>query len=156
MRKLTLVATIVGVLATGMSMAGPAQAHNIGNEGCTPGYWKNHTSNWEEYRTRKLVSEVFDFSNAPVEVAAYSSTTLIGALRLKGGPGLDGATQILLRAATASVLNAAHEGLGYPLRRGGEDGIKAQVNAALASGDRQAMLDLATYLDGLNNLGCPL
>ncbi|HYO32087.1 MAG TPA: hypothetical protein VES21_04505 [Nocardioidaceae bacterium] len=156
MRKTTLMATVVGVLATGLSMAGPAQAHNIGNEGCTPGYWKNHTSNWEEYRVNKPVGEVFDFSGTPNEVAAYANITLANALRLKGGSTLGGATEILLRAATASVLNAAHEGVGYPLRRGGEDGIKAQVNEALASGDRQAMLDLAASLDRLNNLGCPL
>ena len=62
----------------------------------------------------------------------------------------------MLRAAVAATLNAAHEGLGYPLRRAGDDGIFAMVNEALASGDRQTMLQLARYLDELNNLGCPL
>lgn len=157
MRRNTVVALIFALLATmGLSVTGSAQATRIGNEGCTPGYWKNHTSNWEEYKSSRVVGTVFDFSDAPSAVAAYSGTTFGDALRLKGGSGLSGATEILLRAAVAATLNAAHEGLGYPLSRYGADGIFAQVNAALESGDRQAMLDLAKYLDNLNNLGCPL
>ena len=113
-------------------------------------------NNWEEYRPGTVVGNVFDFSSSPAAVAAYADTTFGQALRLQGGSGLDGATQILLRAAVAATLNAAHEGLGYPLRRGGDDGIFAMVNEALASGDRQAMLELARYLNSLNNLGCPL
>jgi hypothetical protein len=34
--------------------------------------------------------------------------------------------------------------------------VIAQVNAALATGDRATMLALATQLDTLNNQGCPL
>jgi hypothetical protein len=34
--------------------------------------------------------------------------------------------------------------------------VIAQVNAALASNDRSAMLTLASQLDSYNNLGCPL
>ncbi len=129
-----------------------ASATNIGNEGCTPGYWKNHTSNWQEYSPNQTLDSVFLNTN----LGKYSKTTLSQALALKGGTGVDGATQILLRAATASVLNAAHEGLGYPLRRAGSDGIFAQVRKALASGDRATILNLAKKLDNLNNLGCPL
>ncbi len=51
------------------------------------------------------------------------------------------------------MLNAAHDGLGYPLRRGQ---IIRSVNAALASGDRTRILELARELDRMNNLGCPL
>lgn len=157
MRRRLATALVLGLLsASGVSLAGPAQATNVGNEGCTPGYWKNHTTNWEEYASSTVVGSVFNFSGAPAPVAAYAGTTFVDALRLKGGPGLDGATQVLLRAAVAATLNAASEGLGYPLRRAGANGIFAQVNKALKSGDRQTMLDLASYLDGLNNLGCPL
>lgn len=157
MRKKLATAVALGLFSTtGVALAGPAAAVNTGNEGCTPGYWKNHTTNWEEYSSGTLVGSVFDFAGTPTAVAAYADTTFEEALRLRGGSGLDGATQILLRAAVAATLNAAHEGLGYPLRRAGQNGIFAQVNAALASGDRQTMLDLAKYLDRLNNLGCPL
>ncbi len=157
MRKNTIVGLIIGLLAAmGASLAGPAQGTGVGNEGCTPGYWKNHTQSWQEYSPTTVVGTVFSFSAAPADVAAFSGTTFEAALRLKGGSGLGGATQILLRAAVSATLNAAHNGVGYPLRRSGPNGIFAQVNAALASGDRQVMLDLATKLDNLNNLGCPL
>lgn len=157
MRRKLATALVFGLLsASGVSLAAPAQANRIGNEGCTPGYWKTHQNNWEEYAPSTVVGKVFNFSGAPAPVAAYADTTFAEALRLKGGRGLDGATEILLRAAVAATLNAAHEGLGYPLRRFVDDGIFEQVNAALASGDRQEMLELAAYLDRLNNLGCPL
>ena len=129
----------------------PSSAVNIGQEGCTPGYWKNHTSNWQEYSPSQTVGSVF-----PDYKGTYATTTLAGALALKGGSTLDGARQILLRAATASVLNAAHEGLGYPYRRDSGFRIIDTVEAALTSGDRAAILALAATLDKANNLGCPL
>ena len=52
----------------------------------------------------------------------------------------------------AALLNAAVPGVDYPLTQAQ---IVAQVNAALASGDRDTMIDLAATLDNLNNLGCP-
>ncbi len=141
------------ITAFGLSVAAPAFATNIGNEGCTPGYWKNHTDNWEEYRPSQTLESVFDVPNA----YGYDNVTLEQALAFRGGSGADGAARILLRAATAAVLNAAHEGIGYPYRRNVEPfRIIATVNAALASVDRQQMLDLAATLDAANNLGCPL
>jgi hypothetical protein len=136
---------------TGLS-AGVASAENIGQQGCTPGYWKNHTDNWEEYRPTSLVRWVFSLPASH----PYAQTTLLDALKLRGGPGVDGATQILLRAASAAVLNAAHEGLGYPYRRYTQFQVISKVQDALASGDRKQILDLATTLDEANNLGCPL
>ena len=144
-----------------------ASANNIGNEGCTPGYWKNHTSNWLETGDHRVsgdtdvptsfqpgdpVTELFPAATA----YGLGNLTFLQALSAKGGSTDAGAAGILLRAGTAAALNAAHEGLGYPLRRGGQNGIIARVNNALASGDRQTMLDLAAELDRLNNLGCPL
>jgi hypothetical protein len=143
-------------LAAGMSMfaVAPAGATNIGNEGCTPGYWKNHTDNWEEYSSTDPLSDSFTF---PTNLSTYADDSMLDALNYPGGPGVEGGARILLRAATASFLNAAHEGVGFPLRRFTEPGnIQKLVNDALASGNRQTMIDLASYLDGLNNLGCPL
>lgn len=120
-----------------------------------PGYWKNHTDNWQEAAPSKLVSSVYTVSSS------LSTTTFEEGLALPGGPGLAGAERILVRAAVAGYLNAAHEGLGYPWRRyaSGLDGRPAlvkTVNAALTSGDRAMMLDLASRIDADNNLGCPL
>ena len=122
-----------------------------GRQGCTPGYWKNHTSNWQEYRPTTRLSSVFALTGSP-----YASMTLGQALSFGGGSGVNGATQILLRAATAAVLNDAHDALAYPQLRTGTNGIIAQVNRALASRDRSKMLRLAATLDAQNNLGCPL
>lgn len=147
-----------GALITSLvlSLAPAAHAVNIGYEGCTPGYWKNHTANWEETTPTTLLGSIY--TSAP---ASVSGLTLEEALATRGGSGADGAARILARAATAAWLNAAHEGVGYPWRRwqDGLDGRQAlvdAVNAAFASGDRATMLALAAMLDADNNLGCPL
>jgi hypothetical protein len=79
--------------------------------------------------------------------------TLRQALSFGGGSGTTGAARILLRAAVAAMLNSAHPDVNYP-RTTAE--VIADVNAALASGNRTVMLDLAAELDADNNLGCPL
>jgi hypothetical protein len=131
---------------------GVANAVNIGQEGCTPGYWKNHTSNWEEYRPTTPLRNIF----SSLRGTRFATMTLQQALSLKGGPTLDGATQILLRAAVAAILNAAHEDLGYPYRRFTQFMIIDKVNQAILSGNRTTILNLAKTLDQANNLGCPL
>jgi hypothetical protein len=144
----------VAAFALGTVLVAPASAVNIGNEGCTPGYWKNHTSNWEEYTTASKLKNNFDLGAFE---AKWGDSTFKQALSFKGGPGLDGAFQILMRATVAGFLNAAHEGVGYPLRRFIDPGnMQATVNLALASGDRATMISLAKEYDGYNNLGCPL
>jgi hypothetical protein len=80
------------------------------------------------------------------------SHTLIQGLGFQGGNNASGAAQILLRAAIAALLNAAHPDVDYPLTI---DTIITQTNAALA-GNRTAMLALAQTLDMYNNDGCPL
>jgi len=131
-----------------------ANATNIGNEGCTPGYWKNHTNNWEEYTPASLVGNNWDL---PPSLSSFNSWTFLQALQGGGGPGITGAAQILLRASVAAYLNAAHEGVGYPYRRFTDPfNMKLQINNAFASEDRATMLALATTLDKANNLGCPL
>jgi hypothetical protein len=74
-------------------------------------------------------------------------------LDFKGGSSLDGARQILLRQAVAALLNAAHPNVDYPKTTAG---VIADVNAALASNNRSTIVALATTLDGMNNLGCPI
>ena len=150
---LATAALAVGVLA----VPGQVGATNIGDEGCTPGYWKNHTENWEEFTPGTPLNVYSSNFTFPVALASYRTVTFLQALSFKGGPGVDGATQILMRAAVAAYLNAAHEGVGYPYRRYSEPfAIQAQVNAALASMNRDTMLSLAATLDAANNLGCPL
>jgi hypothetical protein len=53
----------------------------------------------------------------------------------------------------AALLNAAHPDIDYPLTTAQ---VIADVNAALASGNRKTMLTLAKSLDALNNEFCVL
>jgi len=95
---------------------------------------------------------VFSF---PSGLSAYEFFTLGAALDFPTGPGLpqlDRAAQNLLRNAVASVLNAAHPDVDYPMTVGQ---VQSAVNTALASGVA-AMEALEDDLDELNNLGCPL
>lgn len=162
MRKL-LRGLILGVVSTALvgGLMPQASAVNIGNEGCTPGYWKNHQENWEEYSPTDTLGdhETLDAREfvIPDEFAAYRDVTLADALKLKGGSTIQGASEILFRATVAAYLNAAHEGVGYPYRRFSSPfNILSQVNVALASLDRATILKLAKTLDQANNLGCPL
>jgi hypothetical protein len=156
-RSLSMVLAAAALALGVVSLPGSAGATNIGSEGCTPGYWKNHTDSWEEFTPGTPLNVYASNFTFPDELAQYRTATFLEALSFKGGRGVEGATQILMRAATAAYLNAAHEGIGYPYRRYQDPfNIRDQVNSALASLDRATMLDLAAELDQANNLGCPL
>jgi hypothetical protein len=161
-------------MAAGMMLAAPASANQGGyGEGCTPGFWKNHLD-WKSYDDN--VNDTADDFGPSTDVedalrvnvpAAYSSSTVnfetmtaLQALNARGGPGLNGATQILLRAAVASYLNA-DAALDFPLRRftkgvGEEPSMQSEIQRVLDSGSRSEIIAYATYLDGLNNADCPL
>jgi hypothetical protein len=128
---------------------GPQAGYYYGDQGCTPGYWKTHTTLDPWYYLPGQNVGVFDVPDA----FGLDDVTLLEALSLPGGPGELGAARILLRAAVAALLNAASPTVDYPLL---EPDVISLVNAALASGDRDTMLDLAGQLDDYNNLGCPL
>lgn len=120
----------------------------IGQEGCTPGYWKNHLGVWQQHSPSTSLRSVF----SAVSGTRFASTTMAQALSLRGGSGVDGARHILLRAETAAVLNAAHSRVVYSLTKAA---VVRRVNTALKTGDRQIILDAAAALDHANNLGCP-
>jgi hypothetical protein len=120
-----------------------------GSNGCTPGYWKNHLDSWGPtgYSPDDTLASVFN----PAVLGSLGSDTLLEALSYAGGPGVDGAKRILLRAAVASVLNASHPDVDF--------GPSAAVvigatNFALASNVREGILDIASQLDARNNAGC--
>ncbi len=119
----------------------------LGTQGCTPGYWKNHL-------TGTLANTAVGtlFSGLP---ASFANETLIQALQGGGGSGISGALTILLRAAVAGLLNATNPNVQYSLTAAQ---VVSMVNAAIASGDRDTILSVATTLDNANNGsgGCPL
>jgi hypothetical protein len=80
------------------------------------------------------------------------NVTLQAALDGSGGPGVNGAATILLRAGAAAYLNSLTPEIYYPLTTAQ---VISQVNTALASGNRDTMLTLASSLDQKNNAGCP-
>lgn len=120
-------------------------------QGCTPGYWKNHTGSWPPtgYATGQPVMDVFP---ASIRFPSLAQSTLLQALSFAGGSGNEGAAEILLRAAVAALLNASHPDVAYPRMPAS---VLADVNLALV-GSRDQMLSLAAGLDADNNRGCPL
>jgi hypothetical protein len=100
-----------------------------------PGFWKQpqHLDAWVTYTPGQTLESVFDVPDA----FGLDDVTLLAALS----------------QAVAALLNAASPEVDFPLT---EAEIIAQVNAALASGDRDTILALAEELDTFNNLFCPL
>lgn len=100
-----------------------------GDEGCTPGYWKNHLEDWAAtgYSTSDSFEDIFGVD--------LGFSTLGEAVEAKGG-----GDKKLARHGTAALLNAAHPDVNYPL-------TVAEVIAAVQSGDDDT---LAEY----NELGC--
>ena len=120
-------------------------------QGCTPGYWKNHVESWAP--TGYSPSQRLDTVFSPAGLDSLGSASLLDALSFKGGSTVTAAKQIMLRAAVASVLSAAHPGIHF--------GPSAAVvigaaNFGLRSGIREGILDMGAQFDALNNAGCPL
>jgi hypothetical protein len=116
-------------------------------QGCSHGYWKNHTQSWEVWSSSDTVGDPFD-------AGTLDSLTLLQAMQFTGpGNTVEDAKRILLQQAVASLLNAEHSGVNFPMD---PDSLIAAVNAQLDSSDRAAILALKDELDAKNNLGCPL
>jgi hypothetical protein len=150
------VLTVSVMLALVGPLAQPAGAITVGEGGgCTPGFWKNHTGAWQEHNpgTRLGVNTAATFT-IPDEFAVLRTKTFLQALSFNGGPNLIDAAKLLLKHAVTAYLNAAHDDIQYPLQRYVDGGIQDQVNAALASLDRETMLELKNQLDALNNAEC--
>jgi hypothetical protein len=106
-----------------------------GDEGCTPGYWKqdHHACYWLDtgYGPNDDFDTVFgtDYFNPDI--------TLLAALK-QGGGGY----KALGRHAVAALLSAAHPDVNYGL-------TEAEVIAAVQAGDKDT-------LEMYNEMGCPL
>ncbi len=131
--------------------------------GCTPGFWKQpayRNEVWNDddtYGPSDLVFGIFvlavDEGGRGRNAVDFTTMTLLEALDGGGGPGVAGAQQILLRAATAGLLNIQHEDVNYPKTA---PQLISEVDDALATEDREQILALADELDGLNNEGCSI
>ncbi len=123
-----------------------------GDQGCTPGYWKQerHFDSWVGYTTNTTLGSVFTI---PVNFSSLSSVTFLAAMDLPGGNEPEEMAALLLHHAVAALLNAASPDVNYPLT---EAEIISLVNAALTTENPDIMGDLKDDLDDYNNYGCPL
>ena len=120
-----------------------------GQQGLTPGFWKNNARHHDANQWTFLAPEqALDTLFVVPASLGLGSVTLVDSLDLDGG-----VAAALLRHAVAAVLNALHPDIAYPMT---VSEIVAEVNAALASGDRGQITALKDRLDGFNNLGAPV
>ena len=116
--------------------------------GCSLGYWKNHTGVWPSPYSAlwTTIGLYFTPSN-------FGATPFGQALAFPGGSGVSGGQQILLRQAVAALLNEAHYGTSFGPYTS-QAALIAAVNAALVTGNRTTMTNLASALDTVNNGVC--
>jgi hypothetical protein len=148
---------------------GPLFAPIIPVEGCTPGFWKNHTDQWVLFTPAMTLGDVFQtywndhFANAsatppipqwywPPVLSELFDDPLFVALEYKGGPDLYGGARIMFRHAVAALLNAAHPDVfAYDVET-----VLRGTQLALSSLSRDRMLMKAGAFEASNELGCPL
>jgi hypothetical protein len=126
-----------------------------GNQGCTPGFWKQPQDFmfWGcGYAPNTLVSSIGLLTN--ICGCDFSSLTMLQALSGSSGNTICDAQAKLYQMAVAALLNACST-VEYPLTT---PQIVFEVNATLASCSRDAILSEASRLNGFNNGpgGCPL
>lgn len=130
----------------------PSDPDPVDLEGCTPGYWSQNgirRGEWPApYEPGQLVSSIFSAGGYLGSATLLQALQGYAAQRTRRNT-LDGASEILLRAATAAVLNEAKFGAAYAAVSVAS--IQHDVDHALASGDRAEILDLADLYDAWNN-----
>jgi len=146
----------------GLIVIPPASAEQQGDDGCTPGFWKanakkNDGDKWPDNSLGTITPETLltDFGVVNTVGLDITGMTFLDALKLGGGPGLEGKEKIFLRAAAAAILNAYYPDptLAYPISSSEILGI---VNGFLDSDDEALINAAAGVLDDYNNEGCPL
>jgi hypothetical protein len=125
--------------------------------GRIPGYWKNNINDWStEFAPNDFLQDVFTIPNALLSEGILDNDsipgrdTLLSTLTYQGGVTLKGASQILLRAASAALLNEIYFGNDYPGAPSTEY-LVARVNVVLASQNKAQYLVLAGYFEKWNN-----
>jgi len=135
------------VLALGVVGVGDAFSCQCG---CTPGFWKNNTDQWEGFTPDQPLWTVF--GEFPDALSSLEEDTLLDALQYPGGPGLEGAARIMLRQAVAALLNEHHHRISHYTW----GTVERLVMEALEDPDRDALIVLSAYFMYENELGCPL
>jgi hypothetical protein len=118
--------------------------------GCGPERWLRRPGAWMGLEPDQLAGTVFSLNDALAPLGLMSMRAALSPLRGDSATAAEGA---LLRAAIAALLNGANASVGYPLS---SQHVLSQVNDALESRRRERTDALASVLDALNQLRCPL
>lgn len=132
-----------------------------GDEGCTPGYWKQdqHFDSWPVDTTYIAGGVHPDTPLADVigfEVPGFEGITMLEALKLNGG-----GANALLRHGAAGILNALSTEVDYNMSvetaiRNIEDGLDPLVYQSSTYGDDDDLEKRKNFLEAANEQGCPL
>ena len=134
---LALLLVVMAAAAASLATERSAQAWPVGTEGCTLGFWKNHTSAWVGYSPTDTIGATFNLTTAQTP---YASNTLLEGLNFGGGKDVLGGERILFKQAIAGLLNVS-AGLDYGKGTTTTLVINMTRNAIL-SGDRNISLDV--------------
>ena len=123
-----------------------------GNEGLTPGFWKNHPDCWMGYTPTDTFYDVFGITvTVTIHKTQITNPTLMQALNAQGGMNeTKGVYDALIRHAVAAILNANHEYVEYPLSEGQ---IVSQVVEAITNTNLTDAEPLKNTLEMYNQLG---
>ena len=128
----------------------------VGNEGCTPGFWKNNAKNWGAsawvgYAPGDYFEVIFgvDVTLRGQGKTTYPTPTLLEALDANGG-GINA----LARHAVAALLNIANPDIGYGISS--TAALITMVHDAIESGDEAQIEALHMLLAEYNEAGCPI
>ncbi len=128
----------------------------VGNEGCTPGYWKNNAINWGAsawvgYAPGDSFETVF---GVDVTLRAGGRRTVDAPTLLQALSATGGGINALARHAVAALLNIANPDIGYGI--GSTAALITMVHDAIVSGDEAQIEALHVLLAGYNEAGCPI
>ncbi len=140
-------------------------AQEIGDEGCTTGFWENHSilkgSNdcWcEGYAVDTLLTDIFDADNLTAispnprgrkqkNAPGFVGETMNDALMFRGGGSVEGAVRNLLRQSASALLNACSANVDFAYT---ETEIITMVDDALASQDIETITGVKNDLANAN------
>jgi hypothetical protein len=130
------------------SFTHPTKADVTCFEGCSQGFWKNHTEYWQytDFSPATQLTSVFNLSLYPT----LSGKTFLDALNFTSSVP----AELLLKQTVAATLNATYDpSMNY---RDSLSQIIYKVNTALFSQNSGQILSLKDYYDYYNNQFCPL
>jgi hypothetical protein len=128
----------------------------VGENGCTPGYWKSNATFKKDPANAWTVENPDDTLATATFIPQQhdSSLTLLETLKLKGGNDAEGMEGNLLRHCVAAKLNAENNNVAFGIPNAAD--VIAACNEAMATEDRDTMEDLKDILDDFNNAGCSI